>query len=263
MNVGKNESVTTTPVPRPTPAPRPAATPQPKIGGDTLQLGATPAPTPAPTPATPAATAAPATPAQRDPARQGGNILDDSVPRKAVDAVSGVAGASDGARAVKPAITAVQAASEAGKLGRLGGLGAKLATWGEKAVTFGSNILGKVSWLGPALGGLAKAAPFLGLGVAALDVGKAAIEQDPAKKERAQGMAVLSTVSGVAGMVGWAGAAGMAIGGVALAPLVVPALVIGGIATVAALADQFLLGGKISRGIVHGAKAVWGAITSL
>ena len=267
--IGDTTNTTPTPV-RPPVAPKPTATPRQKMGGDSLSLGSTPTPTPGPAPtATPAATATPSTPGRPagattpNPATSGENILDDSAGRKAYDVVSGTAGAADGARAIKPAVTAIETAAGAGKLGRLGTLGTRLAQGGGKLLELGSAIAGKFKWITPLASGLAKAAPFLGVGVAALDIGKAAIEKDPAKKEKAQGMAVLSTVSGAAGILAWAGAAGAVVGGVALAPIAVPAMIIGGVATVAALADQFFLDGAISKGVAKGAKAVWGAITSL
>lgn len=220
MNVGENNP---TPKPGPRPTPMPVATPAPaaRMAADTLVRSAEP----------------------QD------NPLDGSAPRVAYDAVASVAGAADGARGIAPGADAIRTAAEAGKLGRFGSLGTTVAGWLDGLVRLGGRATEAVSWLGWLGSGLAKAAPLLGVGVAVLDVGKAAIEDDPRKKRRAEGMAVLSGISGIAGLLAWGAAAGATAFGVALAPLAVPCMVVGVAATVLGVADQFLLDGKVARAI--------------
>jgi len=186
-------------------------------------------------------------------ALHGSNVLDNSFGRKLADGTNAAAGMADGARGLKPAADTVRAASEAG---RFGGLTSRLSTLMDRGLGIGARLGDGVKWLAPVATGLAKAAPFLGVGIALLDIGKAAIEENPEKKLKAQGMAVLSGVTGLAGVVAAGGAMGAVAFGVALAPLAVPAMIIGGVATVVALTDQFLLGGTITKGIGSGMNVI-------
>lgn len=241
-------------------APIPTPETRVQIGSDALTLG-----TGRIVPATPAP-AAPA-PAANKQAEQGGNILDDSVGRNLADGTNAAAGAADGARSIKPTADIVRAAANGGKWTWLTSRAASVM---EQITNLGTRIAGGARWVAPVATGFAKAAPILSVFVAGLDIGKAALEQDPEKKVKAQGMALLSSISGLGGIVAAGGALGAVAFGVALAPLAVPAMIIAGVATVVALADQFLLGGAITKKIGQGLNAVgdgigkaWSALTSL
>jgi hypothetical protein len=199
-------------------------------------------------------------------ADQGRNVLDNSVGRKLADNTNTAATLADGSRGLKPGYRAIRAFSGSRKLGwlisplvilseRVVGAFAKLPE-GVKGLASLSAGFAKASPLVTVVAGLAKAAPVLGMGIALLDIGKAVLEKNPEKKVEAKGTAVLSLISGVAGLVTIGGALGYTSLGIALAPLAVPAMIIGSVATVLALADQFWLGGKVAKVIGSGLDAI-------
>ncbi|MEB3198874.1 MAG: hypothetical protein VKP62_16910 [Candidatus Sericytochromatia bacterium] len=185
----------------------------------------------------------------REGAEPTGNPLASSPARKAVDGLAGTAGAADAARAVPSTARVLRAASQSGGLGKLSYAGRFAAQFADEAVRLAGVLTAKAPAVAKVFNGLARTAPLLGAGVAALDVGRAAMENDPVKKQEATGLAVLSVTGGAAGLLAAGGAAGVAVGGLALAPLVVPMTVIGISATAVSLLDQFLLGGTLSRPI--------------
>lgn len=188
------------------------------------------------------------------------NPLASSPGRTAADIIAGVAGAADGARGIAPAARAIRAGSRAGGLGRLGALTVVTAKRMESAVA----AWGRFSKMAPGVAkvaiGLARSAPFLGVGIATLDVGRAIIEDNPAKQHEATGLAALSVTAAGAGLVGAGAASGLTVAGLALAPLAIPATVIGLSATALALTDQFLLGGRLTRPIGRGLQRAYQAV---
>lgn len=208
------------------------------------------------------------------------NPLDKSVGRTAADVTSGASGAAEVAKDTRG--IASTAAALGSRFSWLGRLGSSVSTGLTKVADWGDDIAARAPKVGKAFVGFAKAAPFIGLGMAALDIGKAAIEQDPEKKQKAKGQAALSTISGVAGV------AGAAMLATPLAPVGVACLAVGVGATVLSMADTFFFDGKVStaiggavdavgsaakavgegvsnaaKAVGDGAKKVWGAITSL
>lgn len=189
------------------------------------------------------------------------NPLASSPGRTAVDVVAGVAGAADGARGIAPAARAIRLGSQAGGLGRFGALSVAAAKRMEGAVAVWARFSQAAPGVAKVAAGLARSAPFLGVGVAALDVGRAILENNPAKQHESTGLAALSVTAATAGLVGAGAAAGVTVAGLALAPLAVPATVIGIGATAVALADQFLLGGRLTRPIGQGIQKAYQALT--
>jgi hypothetical protein len=184
-----------------------------------------------------------------NPETQKRNPLASSPGRRVVDVMAGVAGAADGARGIAPTARAIRIGSQAGGLGRWGALGLATAKRMERAVA----VWGRFSQAAPGVANfaanLARCAPFLGVGVAALDVGRAIIEDNPDKQHEATGVAALSVTASLAGLVGAGAAAGLTIAGFALASVAVPATVIGLSATAVVVIDQFLLRGALTRPI--------------
>ncbi|MEB3330755.1 MAG: hypothetical protein VKQ33_16135 [Candidatus Sericytochromatia bacterium] len=168
------------------------------------------------------------------------NVLDGKA-RLPADVLAGVAGAADGARSAQPGIAAVRAAGQAGRLTSLGAVGCAVASLADEALTLAARVAQAAPTLVRVGSGLARFAPVAGLVVSGIDVGRAVLEQDPAKKTRATGLAVLSVTSGVAGVVG-----AVAVG-LAVPPLAAGAAVVGIGAAAAAALDQLVLGGAVSR----------------
>lgn len=238
MRIGPTNNLASAPGTAPiAPADEPAKKPAP--GRDTLAL----------TRKVPA-------PAAKPPVEE--NLLETGTGRRIVDVTSTVASTADGARGVPAAVEVVKTASEAGKLGRFSAFVARFSTLADEAVAAVVAYGGRAPRVVGALGRVANAAPILGVVVAGFDIGRAVIEKNPEKKMRAEGMAVLSTTSAVAGVLGAAGVAGATVAGVALAPIAVPAMVVGGVLTAVTLADSFLLGGAISKGISRGLRSLFG-----
>jgi hypothetical protein len=182
--------------------------------------------------------------------RQPPNVLDGAA-RLPADVLAGVSGAADGARSARPGLEAVRTAGQAGRLAPLGALGRGIASLADEAVALTARVAQASPTLMRVGTGLARVAPVAGLVVSAIDVGKAVLEQDAAKKTRATGLAMLSVTSGVAGAVGAVAA------GAAMTPLVVGAAVIGIGAAGAAALDQFVLDGALSRPLGR----LWNSVT--
>jgi hypothetical protein len=143
-------------------------------------------------------------------------------------------------------------------MSRLGALTIATAKRMEGVVALWGRVSQAVPGVAKVAAGLARSAPLLGVGIAALDVGRAIIEDNPAKQNEATGLAALSVTAAGAGLVGAGAAAGVTVAGLALAPLAIPATVIGLGATAVALADQFLLGGRLTRPIGGALQRVFG-----
>lgn len=243
----------------------------------TTPATATPTRTPAaatPT-ATPTAKPSTATPKmERDSVKtttpRNENPLAEGPGRTGADVVSGT---SSTAEVLKDSRAIGQVAQNAGsRVSWLAKLGGGVAKFAGKIADWGDNVAAAAPKLAKGFLGLAKAAPIIGVGVAALDIGKAVLEKDPEKKQVAKGQAVLSVIGGAAGVIGLAAIA---------TPLAPVLLGIGIGAAVLSVADTFLFKGKVSKAIasgldaaVDGAKAVgsavadvgkkaWNALTSL
>lgn len=206
------------------------------------------------------------TPVKAVPGPEGPRMAEDSVNvfstdhagRAAYDVLANAGAGAEVARDLRGIGAVVQQAG--GKLPLLGGLSTRLSRLLDGVADWGVAVGSRMPRAASAFGKLAKAAPLLGVGVAMLDIGRAVIEQNPAKKQVAQGQAVLSAVGGLAGVIGAGAAVGATAFGLALAPLAVPAVVIGVAATAVSLADSFWLGGAISKGIARGLASVGSAI---
>lgn len=198
------------------------------------------------------------------------NPLADSPGRTGADVVSG---SSSAAEVLKDSSKIGEIAETAGtRVSWLAKIGGGISKAAQKVVSWGDDIARVAPKVAKGFLGFAKAAPFIGVGVAALDIGKAVLEKDPEKKKVAEGQAALSVIGGAAGVVGV----------MALATPLAPVLLGIGIGTaVLSVADTFLFGGKVSKAIssgmhavadgakavgsavADGAKKVWGALSSL
>jgi hypothetical protein len=234
----------TTTKPQPTPAPAPARAPEP-------------APKPAEKPVMARDSIQTSKPAESKDKDK--NPLADSAGRTGADVVSGTSSAAETAKDARTISTIARTAGT--RVSWLSRLGSGVANVVTKVADWGDRVALQAPKLAKGFLGLAKAAPFIGVGVAALDIGKAVLEKDPEKKKVAEGQAALSVLGGAAGVVGL----------VALAtPLAPIALGIGIGTAVLSIADTALFGGKVSKAIsggmhavADGAKKAWNALTSL
>jgi hypothetical protein len=113
-----------------------------------------------------------------------------------------------------------------------------------------ATLVGKVPGLLPACSVLSKVAPALGFVVAGLDVTRAVLEPNAAKRSKYTGQAALSTVGAVAGLVGFLAFTGTAVLGLTLAPVLAPiALGVGVAASVVSMADDYFNQGRISSAL--------------
>lgn len=210
------------------------------------------------------------------------NVFDPKVStgRQVADVGSNVVTGVEVAREART--VASVASSVAGRFSSLSRLGSAVSTAVTKVADWGADIAVHAPKAGRAFAGVAKAAPIIGIGMAALDIGRAINEKDPEKKREAKGTAALSTFSGVAGI------AGTAMLATPLAPLGVALIVAGIGASAFSFVDTTFFKGAASKkigdavdavanagkavgnaaqavgeGVANGAKKVWGALSSL